>query len=208
MKQTKKAYVEERMQAWESAAEKRCAKKNIDFAAYLRDNRYRKAEQFAAEYDSCVLFEAEFNALLKQGVRPYCLKKVVFKQAAGYKTATVSSMPFTAVKPEAYGELLSNLREYEASRFERAAKRGSEANEVYYMLCSDVDDLNPAKVFAFVIDDAKMHRVDTEGIVFSSITSARTGARMAYISTCTAKAGRKADEVAEQSKDQKIAKTA
>lgn len=208
MKQSKKAYVEERMQEWESAAEKRSTKNNIDFAAYLRDNEGRKADQFASEYDNSVLFQREFETLLRHGVRPYCLKKVVFKQAAGYKTASVAASPFPGVKPAAYGELLANLREYEAARFERAAKRGTAADTVYYMLCSDIDDLNPAKVFAFVLDDAKMHRVDTEGIVFSSITAARTGARLAYVNTCTAHAGRKADEVSEQTKESKIAKTA
>lgn len=208
MKQTKKAYIEECMQVWESAAEKRCAKKNIDFAAYLRDNKDRKAAQFAAEYDNSVLFQKEFETLLHQGVRPYCLKKVVFKQDAGFKTASVASTPSTCVKPAPYGELLANLREYEADRFESAAKRGSEASEVYYMLCRDVDDLNPAKVFTFVIDDAKMHRVDTEGVVFSSITAARTGARLAYINTCTANAGRKADEIAAKAIETKTAKTA
>lgn len=195
MKQSKKAYVEERMQAWENAAKKRCTKNNIDLAAYLRDNEGRKATQFAAEYDNSVLFQREFEALLQQGVRPYCLKKVIFKQSDGYKTASVASTPFTGVKPAAYGELLANLREFEAARFERAARRGTAVDMVYYMLCSDVDDLNSAKVFAFVSDDAKMHRVDTEGVVFSSITAARTGARLAYINTCTAHAGKKADEV-------------
>ena len=210
MKQTKKAYVEERMQEWERAAEKRCAKKNIDFAAYLRDNGGRKAAQLAAEYDNSVLFKKEFETLLQQGVRPYCLKKVEFKQSAGYKTASVAACPFTGVKPAAYGDLLSNLREYEAARFERAAKRGTFADTVYYMLCSDVDDLNPAKIFAFVLDDATMHRVDTEGIVFSSMAAARTGARLAYVNTCTAHAGRKADGVAEKSDnaESKILKTA
>jgi len=208
METTKKAYVEERMHAWESAAEKRCTKNNIDLAAYLRDNEGRKAAQFAAEYDNSVLFQKEFEELLRQGIRPYCLKKVVFRQSDGYKTASVASAPFTGVKPAPYGELLANLRKYEAARFERAAKRGTFADTVYYSLCSDVDDLNPSKVFAFVLDDAKMHRVDTEGIVFSSITAARTGARLAYINTCTAHAGRKADEVAEQAKESKIAKTA
>lgn len=196
------------MHAWESAAEKRCTKNNIDFSAYIRDNESRKATQFASEYDNSVLFQKEFETLLKQGVRPYCLKKVVFKQAAGYKTASVAASPFTGVKPAPYGELLTNLREYEAARFERAAKRGTFADTVYYMLCSDVDDLNPAKVFAFVLDDAKMHRVDVDGVVFSSITAARTGARLSYINTCTDHAGRNADEVAEQAKESKIAKTA
>lgn len=208
MKQSKKAYVEERMQAWESAAEKRCTKNNIDFAAYLRDNEGRKVAQFAAEYDNSVLFQREFETLLQQGVRPYCLKKVAFKQAAGYKTASVAAAPFTGVKPAAYGELLSNLREYESARFERAARRGTFADTVYYMLCSDVDDINPSKVFAFVLDDAKMHRVDIEGVVFSSITAARTGARIAYVNTCTAHAGRKADERAENADEAKTAKTA
>ena len=210
MKQTKKAYVEERMQEWEAAAEKRCAKKNIDFAAYMRDNKVRKAVQFSSEYDNSVIFQKEFETLLQQGVRPYCLKKVVFKQSSGYKTATVAAHPFTGIKPAPYGELLANLREYEAARFERAARRGTFADTVYYMLCSDIDDLNPSKVFAFVIDDAKMHRVDTEGIVFSSITAARTGARLAYVNTCTAHAGRKADDVAEKSDkaESKISKTA
>lgn len=208
MKQTKKAYVEERMREWEAAAEKRCAKNNIDFAAYLRDNEGRKAAQFAAEYDNSVLFQREFETLLQQGVRPYCLKKVVFKQEAGYKTASVAASPFTGVKPAPYGELLANLREYEAARFERAVKRGTFVDTVYYMLCRDVDDLNPAKVFAFVSDDEKMHRVDTEGAVFSSITSARTGARLAYVNTCTAHAGRKADERAENADEAKTAKTA
>lgn len=210
MKQTKKAYVLSRMHEWEAAAEKRCAKNNIDFAAYLRDNEGKKAAQFASEYDNSVLFQREFETLLQQGVRPYCLKKVVFKQSAGYKTATVAAAPFTGVKPAPYGELLANLREYEAARFERAAKRGIITDTVYYMLCSDIDDLNPAKVFAFVLDDAKMHRVDTEGVIFSSITSARTGARLAYVDTCTANAGRKADEVAEKSDkaESKISKTA
>ena len=199
MKKTKKAYIEERMREWEAATEKRCAKKNIDFASYLRDNKGRKAAQFFSEYDNCVLFQKEFETLLQQGVRPYCLKKVTFKQAAGYKTASVAASPFTGVKPAAYGELLANLREFEAARFERAAKRGIITDTVYYMLCSDVDDLNPSKVFAFVLDDAKMHRVDTEGIVFSSITAARTCARLAYVNTCTANAGRKADDVAKKS---------
>lgn len=199
METTKKAYVEERVQAWRNSARKRCARNNIDFAAYLRDNEGRKAAQFASEYDNSVLFQKEFETLLKQGVRPYCLKKVVFKQAAGYKTASVAASPFTGVKPAPYGELLTNLREYEAARFERAVRRGTAANTVYYMLCRDVDDLDTAKVFAFVSDDAKMHRVDTEGIIFSSITAARTGARLAYVNTCTAHAGRKADEVAEKS---------
>lgn len=208
MKQTKKAYVEERMQGWEAAAEKRCAKKNIDFAAYLRDNEVRKAAQFSSEYDNYVLFKGEFKTLLQQGVRPYCLKKVIFKQAAGYKTASVSDAPFTGVKPAAYGELLANLREFEAARFERAARRGTFADTEYYMLCSDIDDLNPAKVFAFVSDDAKMHRVDVKGVVFSSITAARTGARLAYVNTCTANAGRKADEIAADAAETKKAKTA
>lgn len=208
MKQTKKAYVEERMQEWEAAAEKRCAKKNIDFAAYLRDNKGRKAAQFSSEYDNCVLFQKEFETLLQQGVRPYCLKKVVFKKSAGYRTASVAASPFTGVKPAPYGELLANLREYEADRFERAARRGTFADTVYYILCSDIDDLNPSKVFAFVLDDAKMHRVDIEGIVFSSITAARTGARLAYVNTCTAHAGRKADERAENADEAKTAKTA
>lgn len=199
MKSNKNAYVEERMRVWENAAKKRCAKNNIDLAAYLRDNEGRKAAQFASEYDNSVIFQKEFEALLQQGVRPYCLKKVVFKQSAGYKTATVADTPFTGVKPAPYVELLASLREYEAARFERAAKRGTTADTVYYMLCSDVDDLNHSKVFAFVIDDAKMHRVDVEGIVFSIITAARTGARLAYVNTCTAHAGRKADEVAEKS---------
>lgn len=196
------------MREWEAAAEKRCTKKDIDIAAYLRDNEGRKAAQFAAEYDNSVLFQREFETLLQKGVRPYCLKKVVFKQSDGYKVASIATAPFTGVKPAAYGELLTNLREYEAARFERAVKRGTFAETVYYMLCSDVDDLNPAKVFAFVLDDAKMHRVDIEGIVFSSITAARTGARLAYVNTCTAHAGRKADEIAEQAKESKIAKTA
>ena len=208
MKQSKNAYVEERMREWELAAEKRCEKNNIDLAAYLRDNEGRKAAQFAAEYDNSVLFQKEFETLLQQGVRPYCLKKVAFKQAAGYKTATVAAVPFTGVKPAPYGELLASLREFEATRLERAAKRGIIADTVYYLLCSDVDDLNPAKIFAFVLDDAKMHRVDIEGIVFSSITSARTGARMAYVNTCTANAGRKADEVAADTTETKTAKTA
>lgn len=208
MKQTKKAYVEERMHAWKSAAEKRCTKNNVDLAAYLRDNEGRKVAQFAAEYDNSVLFQKEFETLLQQGTRPYCLKKVVFKQSAGYKTASVAASPFTGVKPAAYGELLANLREYEADRFERAARRGTFADTVYYMLCSDIDDLNPSKVFAFVLDDAKMHRVDIEGIVFSSITAARTGARLAYVNTCTAHAGRKADERAENADEAKTAKTA
>ena len=196
------------MQEWESAAEKRCAKKNIDFAAYLRDNEGRKAAQFAAEYDNSVLFQKEFEALLQQGVRPYCLRRVVFKQSYTQQTASVAAAPFTGVKPAPYGELLANLREYEADRFERAARRGTFADTVYYMLCSDIDDLNPSKVFAFVLDDAKMHRVDIEGIVFSSITAARTGARLAYVNTCTAHAGLKADERAENADEAKTAKTA
>lgn len=208
MKQSKKAYVLLRMQEWEAAAEKRCVKKSIDFAAYIKENSAKKSAQFAAEYDAQQQYAAEFNSLLQQGVRPYCLKKVAFKQADGYKTASVAAAPFTGVKPAAYGELLSNLREYEAARFERAARRGIITDTVYYMLCSDVDDLNPAKVFAFVLDDAKMHRVDTEGIVFTSITAARTGARLAYVNTCTAHAGRKADEIVEQKEESKIAKTA
>lgn len=208
MKSNKSAYVEERMHAWKSAAKKRCAKKNVDFAAYLRDNEGRKAAQFASEYDSSELFMRQFEALLQQGVRPYCLKKVVFKQADGYKVASVATAPFTGVKPAPYGELLSNLREFEAARFERTAKRGTAADTVYYMLCSDIDDLNPAKVFAFVLDDAKMHRVDTEGIVFSPITAVRTGARLAYVKTCTANAGRKADEIAADTTETKTAKTA
>lgn len=208
MKQTKKAYVEERMQVWKKSAESRCAKKNIDFDAYVRENSAKKTAQFAAEYDAQTLYTAEFNSLLQQGVRPYCLKKVVFKQSDGYKTASVAAAPFTGVKPAPYGELLANLREYEAARFERAAKRGIIIDTVYYMLCSGVDDLNPTKVFAFVLDDAKMHRVDTEGIVFSSITTARTGARLAYVNTCTAHAGRKADEIAASAAETKAAKTA
>lgn len=208
MKQNKKAYVEERMQEWKNAAEKRCAKKNIDYVAYYRDNSAKKAAQFASEHDAQQQYTAEFNSLLQQGVRPYCLKKVTFKQSDGYKTASVAASPFTGVKPAPYGELLANLREFEAARLERAARRGAEADTVYYMLCSDVDDLNTSKVFAFVLDDARMHRVDTEGVVFSSMTAARTGARLAYVNTCTAHAGRKADEVAEQARDSKIAKTA
>lgn len=210
MKQTKKAYVEERMQEWEKSAKSRCAKKNIDFNAYVRDNCAKKTAQFAAEYDARLQYTAEFNSLLQQGVRPYCLKKVVFKKSAGYRTASVDASPFTWVKPAPYGELLANLREYEADRFERAARRGTFADTVYYMLCSDIDDINTSKVFAFVLDDAKMHRVDIEGIVFSSITAARTGARLAYVSTCTAHAGSKADEVAEKSDnaESKISKTA
>lgn len=208
MKQTKKEYIETCIDVFKKSAEKLCAKKNIDIAAYLRDNKDRKAAQFAAEYDNSVLFQKEFETLLQQGVRPYCLKKVIFKHAAGYKTASVTSTPFTGVKPAAYGELLANLREYEASRFERAVKRGIIADTVYYMLCSDADDLNPSRVFAFVLDDAKMHRVDTEGIVFSSVTTARTGARLAYVNTCTAHAGRKADEIAENTTKTKTAKTA
>lgn len=199
MEQTKKAYVEERMRVWEKSAESRCAKKNIDFKAYIKENSAKKFAQFSAEYDAQQQYTAEFNSLLQQGVRPYCLKKVVFKKSAGYKTATVAAAPFTGVKPAPYGELLASLREFEAARFERAAKRGTFADTVYYMLCSDVDDLNPARVFAFVLDDAKMHRVDTEGVVFSSMTAARTGARLAYVNTCTAHAGQKADEVAEKS---------
>lgn len=208
MEQTKKAYIEERMREWESAAEKRCAKKNIDFAAYLRDNCAKKTAQFSAEYDALQQYTAEFNSLLQQGVRPYCLKKVTFKQAAGYKTASVATAPFVRVKPAPYGELLANLRDYEAARFERAARRGIITDTVYYMLCSDVDDLNPSKVFAFVLDDAKMHRVDVDGIVFNSITAARTGARLAYVNTCTANAGRKADEVTKNTVETKTAKTA
>lgn len=198
------------MHAWKSAAEKRCTKNNVDLAAYLRDNEGRKVAQFAAEYDNSVLFQKEFETLLQHGTRPYCLKKVMFKQSAGYKTASVAAAPFTGVKPAAYGELLANLREYESARFKRAAKRGIITDTVYYMLCSDVDDLNPSKVFAFVLDDAKMHRVDTDGIVFSSITAARTGARLSYVNTCTAHAGRKADDVAEKSDkaESKISKTA
>ena len=204
MKQTKKAYVEERMQEWEKSAKSRCAKKNIDFNAYIKENSAKKFAQFAAEYDAMQQYTEEFNSLLQHGVRPYCLKKVVFKKLAGYRIASVDASPFTGVKPAPYGELLANLREYEADRFERAARRGTFADTVYYMLCSDIDDLNPSKVFAFVLDDAKMHRVDIEGIVFSSITAARTGARLAYVNTCTAHAGRKAENADEA----KTAKTA
>lgn len=199
MESNKNAYVEGRMQGWEKSAKSRCAKKNIDFKAYIKENIAKKFAQFSAEYDAQLQYTVEFETLLQQGVRPYCIKKVVFKQSAGYKTASVAASPFTGVKPAAYGELLSNLREYEAERFERAAKRGIIIDTVYYMLCSDMDDLNPARVFAFVLDDAKMHRVDTEGIVFSSITAARTGAWLAYVNTCTAHAGQKADGVAEKS---------
>lgn len=208
MKSNKNAYVEERMQVWKKSAESRCAKKNIDFNAYIKENCAKKFAQFSAEYDAQQQYTAEFDNLLQQGVRPYCLKKVVFKQSDGYKTASVAASPFTGVKPAAYGELLANLREFEAARFERAARRGTAADTVYYMLCSDIDDLNHAKVFAFVLDDAKMHRVDVDGVVFSSITAARTGARLAYVNTCTSNAGSKADEVLEQAKESKIAKTA
>lgn len=195
MKQNKREYVAERLAAWTESAESRCAKKNTDFAAYVRDNAAKKAAQFAAEYDAATLFEQEFNALLAQGVRPYCAKKISLRESGGYKTASVSA-PFTGVKPAPYGEMLASLCEYEKARHERAISAGKTCKAELYMLCKDVDDLTPARVYIYDAEEGKLTRVDTQGLVFSSITAARTGARLAYVNTCTAVAGRKADRKA------------
>lgn len=204
MKQSKKSYVAERLAAWSASAESRCAKKNIDFAAYVRDNSAKKSAQFASEYDAAQLFEQEFNALLAQGVRPYCAKKISLRESGGYKTASVSA-PFTGVKPAPYGELLKNLCEYEKARHERAVSAGKNCKPELYMLCKDADDINPVRVYTYDDDEGKLVRVDTAGLVFSSITDARTGARLAYVNTCTAVAGRKADKVAELEKAETVA---
>lgn len=208
MQQSKKNYVAERLAAWTESAESRCAKKNIDFAAYVRDNSAKKSAQFASEYDAAQLFEQEFNALLAQGVRPYCAKKVALREKDGYKTATVSETPFTGVKPAPYGELLASLCEYEKARYERAVSAGKTCKAELYMLCKDVDDLNPIRVYVYDAEDGKLTRVDTAGLVFSSITAARTGARLAYVNTCTAQAGRKADKVAESTQSETAATAA